>query len=160
MIALLASLIERTCPSCGSAFIAKIADVKRGRGIHCSRRCNSRTQARRNHARSPQTGEQNPNFKGWASRVPRRYVERFRTNHPDKAIAHDAVQLALRRGFLVKPSSCSECGTETAARDLHAHHEDYARPFDVRWTCRSCHHELDRARHARIAQQAVQEQMA
>jgi len=36
-----------------------------------------------------------------------------------------------------RPTHCSACGTET--EDIQAHHDDYAKPLDVRWLCRSCH---------------------
>jgi len=65
---------------------------------------------------------------------------------PVKARAREAVANALRRGRLVRPSSCSMCGT--TERVIHAHHDDYARPLDVRWLCASCHrkHHLADAR--------------
>lgn len=36
-----------------------------------------------------------------------------------------------------KPTHCEKCGAEEY--DIHAHHDDYAKPLDVRWLCRSCH---------------------
>jgi ribosomal protein S27AE len=63
--------------------------------------------------------------------------------------AHSAVQGALRAGKL-KPSPCESCG----AAEVDAHHDDYAKPLDVRWLCRLCHaahhkREADAARAAR-----------
>jgi len=46
------------------------------------------------------------------------------------------VALAIKRGELVRPDTCQECG----AHDLiHAHHEDYDRPLDVEFLCVRCH---------------------
>jgi len=43
------------------------------------------------------------------------------------------VQLAIKQGKLV-PQGCSVCGVKA-----EAHHEDYERPLDVRWLCKSHH---------------------
>ncbi len=47
---------------------------------------------------------------------------------------------ALKRG-LVQKGNCELCGVVSP---IEAHHEDYARPLDVRWLCASCHRELHR----------------
>ena len=53
-----------------------------------------------------------------------------------------AVARAIKRGELVRPDSCEECGrTDTL---IEAAHYDYSRQFDVRWLCRSCHRRWDR----------------
>lgn len=56
--------------------------------------------------------------------------------------AWGAVRRAVAAGELVRPSACEECGVEPGVgrgKTLKAHHEDYARPLDVRWLCASCH---------------------
>lgn len=50
--------------------------------------------------------------------------------------AHKAVENALLRGRLTRSSSCDNCGN---ARKPHAHHDNYAKPLEVRWLCQSCH---------------------
>lgn len=55
--------------------------------------------------------------------------------------ARGQVGFAIRKGILVRPKACEECGaTPTGA--LHAHHDDYYQPLAVRWLCRSCHKRL------------------
>lgn len=48
--------------------------------------------------------------------------------------AQDAVGTALTQGRLVR-QSCEQCGHAKA----QAHHDDYAKPLEVRWLCVSCH---------------------
>lgn len=58
------------------------------------------------------------------------------------AQAHLAIQNAIRIGHVVRPTSCSQCGTACKPEAAHA---DYAKPYDVRWLCRSCHRKEDQA---------------
>ncbi len=73
----------------------------------------------------------------------RRYSEaarRWRDRHPAKAKAHvpvwDALRTALRNGSVIRPGSCEDCGIACVP---HGHHDDYAKPLDVRWLCAKCH---------------------
>ena len=52
---------------------------------------------------------------------------------------------AIARGYLVR-KPCEVCGT----LDVHAHHDDYAKPLTVRWLC-PMHH---RRHHAGVAADA------
>lgn len=57
--------------------------------------------------------------------------------------AHDRVLTAVLRGRLVK-QPCEVCGS----KDSCAHHDDYAKPLDVRWLCRN-HHAQHHVAHGR-----------
>lgn len=59
-----------------------------------------------------------------------------RARHPEKYKARMAVGNALRDGRLTR-QDCEQCGAED---NIHAHHDDYSRPLDVRWLCSRCHH--------------------
>lgn len=48
-----------------------------------------------------------------------------------KRTASQAVNYAVRRGYLVK-QPCEVCG---ATDRVHGHHDDYSKPLDVRWLC-------------------------
>lgn len=142
--------LSRVCQldACGRVFDVPARYVAAGRGLYCSRSCANVIKGRRCHELHPQAGPNNHNFKGWASRNKRAYVDRFRAKYPEKARAHDAVKRALVTGLLVKPLACERCGEK---RPLASHHDDYGQPLVVVWTCRSCHPELDRLRRDREA---------
>lgn len=65
---------------------------------------------------------------------------------PLKNRAHVAVQVAVANGSLVA-QPCEVCGS---TRRVHAHHDDYTKPLDVRWLC-PLHH---RRHHAALAAKA------
>ena len=56
--------------------------------------------------------------------------------------ARQAVYRAIKRGILVRPSVCEECGD---TRTIQAAHYDYQDLLRVRWLCRPCHTKWDRA---------------
>lgn len=62
---------------------------------------------------------------------------KWRRDNPDGYRAETAVNNAVRDGRLAKPKTCGQCG---GGGRLHAHHEDYNKPLDVRWMCARCHH--------------------
>ena len=62
------------------------------------------------------------------------YKERDRRYSKNKANAVSAVSYAVKKGRLTR-QPCEECGAEKT----DAHHDDYAKPLEVRWLCRSHH---------------------
>lgn len=77
----------------------------------------------------------------------------FRVYDRNKIRARQLVKLAINRGDLkVKP--CERCGF---AVGVHAHHEDYDKPLNVIWLCRTHHAERHRKINAerRAAQKAA-----
>lgn len=69
-------------------------------------------------------------------------TKRWRRQHPERQAAHNAVARALRKGTLVR-QPCEKgpegCGPGT----VHAHHDDYSKPLEVRWLC-ALHHAEER----------------
>jgi NAD-dependent dihydropyrimidine dehydrogenase PreA subunit len=70
-----------------------------------------------------------------------KHMERDRENSrkrvwTEKMEARYQLNLAIRRGEIVRPDKCIRCGSE---RKLHAHHPDYSRPLFVEWLCTICH---------------------
>jgi hypothetical protein len=73
--------------------------------------------------------------------------KKWKLNNPEKQHAQGVVKWLLESGQIVKPSTCSRCGTaEKKGRDgrslLQAHHPDYSKPKEVVWVCAPCHGEL------------------
>jgi hypothetical protein len=68
-----------------------------------------------------------------------KYCKRARRKYPERYKAHTAVANALRNG-LFKRMPCEGCGNP----DSQAHHDDYSKPLEVRWLCKSHHDEVHR----------------
>ena len=65
------------------------------------------------------------------------YDKKWREKNPLAYKAHYLLSNAVRDGR-VKKLPCEFC----SRTDVHAHHRDYSRPFDVVWLCPKCHHRL------------------
>lgn len=63
------------------------------------------------------------------------YFKEYNSKYPNKYRAHTLVSNAIRSGKL-HPEPCCECGS---LENTHAHHDDYAKPLNIRWMCASCH---------------------
>jgi hypothetical protein len=76
----------------------------------------------------------------------REYMRRW--SQTKKGRAKVTVRGARRRGDLVPAEMCELC--DQPAEHMHAHHEDYDRPLDVRWLCARCHATLHRGSEANV----------
>lgn len=129
--------IARACPECGAGFSVPPNQVKHGRGVYCGPKCRSAAGGRAYHLKHDTRGEANPRFKGDEALTKYEHKKRFQERHPKKAAAHAAVHAAVRSGRLAK-GPCEACG---AIDDVHAHHDDYDKPLEVRWLC-GRHHRM------------------
>ena len=53
-----------------------------------------------------------------------------------KRVVQHIVARAIKAGQLIRPTMCEQCLT---VGPVEAHHEDYSKPLEVAWLCRSCH---------------------
>lgn len=62
------------------------------------------------------------------------WTKRWRHLNPHKRAAHVRLGNMVREG-IVRRKPCEVCGSWPT----HAHHDDYTKPFDVRWLCPEHH---------------------
>ena len=104
--------IPAICSRCGANFMARVDDIRRGFGHCCSRKC--AVAEIRSHA----------------------VINTPPASQAEKQRAHGLVNMRQRRGTIIVPNCCQKCGTTGR---LDKHHDDYSRPGDVIFLCRSCH---------------------
>jgi len=66
----------------------------------------------------------------------RRAQQNYQNNYPLKRAAHIITGNAIRDGKIVKQNNCSVCNSNIK---IEAHHDDYTKPFEIRWLCKKCH---------------------
>lgn len=81
-----------------------------------------------------------------ARRDRERYPERHRArqkalreSHDPKHKARHVLRNAVYHGRVNKPTHCERCGGDFEKHEIHGHHSDYSKPFDVDWVCHECH---------------------
>ena len=101
------------------------SELKRGRGQFCSLICGNRAKAAK---------KRNPNWKiEWKQRMKSdpMYKIKRRAHH---IVANEIKYKRLKR------EPCEVCSSIPS----EAHHDDYNKPLNVRWLCRSHHMKQDR----------------
>jgi hypothetical protein len=53
-----------------------------------------------------------------------------------KKLARSYVISNVRHGYIDRPTECQQCRSTSS---IEAHHEDYSKPLEVVWLCKSCH---------------------
>lgn len=69
------------------------------------------------------------------NRLKEGYIKYYRQKYPNKYKAQTLVGNAIRDKKLYK-KPCETCGS---TQSIHAHHDDYLEPLNVRWLC-AAHH--------------------
>lgn len=120
------SKVPRICLTCGRDFFAIKSEVNRGYGKYCSRKCAKTGKANPFWGKGyTQEGKAHPNWHGGIT--------------PPQKRAHNILNRAVKKGEIV-PQACEECGSTT---NVDGHHDDYSKPLEVHWLCRSCHAKKD-----------------
>jgi len=82
--------------------------------------------------------------KKWREDNPVRFkylMKRHGKRNPEKKVARKKVENALKSGELTRPEFCDNCRDNCY---VEGHHEDYSKPLDVEWLCRTCHYQIHR----------------
>jgi hypothetical protein len=119
-----------TCLQCRSESVVSRVVISRGR-----RKCEN---CIRRNKRSERPRDAAARLRKWHASNPGKsteYQRRWLAKNPEKAIAHRAMNAAIKRGVLTR-SACVDCG---ATERVHGHHQDYSKPLDVIWLCQPCH---------------------
>lgn len=111
--------VPRSCEHCRADFLARRVDIAKGKARFCSKSC---AQLSRGAIRRVVNA---------TLRTPRK--ERYQG-------AHNALNYQIQRGRIVR-QPCEVCGDPKS----QAHHDDYSKPFDVRWLCQKHHVEHHKA---------------
>lgn len=100
-----------------------------------------RAQARARHKETPQE-KRIEEHRRWRSLNRERHRQAAREHaarYPDKIAARKALWEAVKKGKIDR-GRCEVCGADRA----QAHHDDYSKPFIVRWLCSKHHAEIHR----------------
>lgn len=119
------SYMVASCAHCGLDFRVLPWERKRGKGKYCSPACHQK--ANPPVGRAFGAGLLNPKYVDGGS------SDKARDN------ARHALRYAVKRGKVVKPLTCSKCGSDYR---IQGHHEDYAKPLEVIWLCEPCHRSI------------------
>lgn len=118
------------CRQCQFWYAAPIKELNRGRRVYCSIKCAGDHAAATGKFR----GERNPRWLGGVANDNMRYRNRQKEREPVQEAARRQVAHAVRSGKLTR-QPCEKCGLAKS----EAHHDDYTKPLEVRWLCRTHH---------------------
>lgn len=119
----------------GRALGRSAVSVKRARTRYGIERTEEQKTAVRR--RVDQSGANNGNWKGGVSKDNMRYKKRQIDRYPERVEARNIAWTALQKGLLVK-RPCEVCNNP----DTQMHHDNYNKPLEVKWLCKSCHKNL------------------
>lgn len=85
--------------------------------------------------------QSDPDFVEMERRKQREYYKKNKDKMIPQQNAHKLVMYAVKLGILVRPAECQVCKGNIK---IEGHHEDYTKPLEVMWLCKSCHWKADR----------------
>ena len=129
--------MEKKCFKCGE--VKRLSDFYRhprmadGHVNKC-KECNKKDVKGSRHAKIEHYREYDRNR---GNRLPKGYQREYRKRYPKKVKARAMVAYHVRAGNLIR-KPCEVCGREES---VHAHHDDYDQPLNIRWLCAAHHHQ-------------------
>lgn len=134
--------IIKNCPRCSKEF--KV-NKSMSHLIHCSRECYKFTPEEKKKSNT----ERHARYRATESgrQITNEAVYRSIDKHWYKQKARLKLNYHVKKGNILKPDICTVCKEN---KKLEAHHEDYTKPLDVVWCCRTCHNTLDKNTHNNV----------
>lgn len=132
-------MTEKACTKCGE--VKSLSEYHRHRGMKDGRAaaCGScqRAASRAWHKANPKrTARNRQRWKQENRAKVAAMSASWERKNPEKTRAQSTVAYAIKKGDLVRPDACEDCGESCMP---HAHHPDYSKPYEVMWLCRPCH---------------------
>lgn len=84
-------------------------------------------------------GKLHSNYRGGITGNHKLQYQLRKERHPLKLKVQKQLSNAVYNGKIIKPNKCERCCIVTEKRFIEGHHEDYSKPFKVKWLCRKCH---------------------
>lgn len=101
---------DYACEHCGKMYRPYKRQITNGRGLFCCRECRIAYRAKV-------------------------FVRPAGTKN-QRMIANDLVNSDIKEGLKARPARCERCNRKCKP---DAHHDDYSKPNEVKFLCRSCH---------------------
>lgn len=144
--------LQSWCKECLNARVKRWGQANPDHKAALSRRWEQENRSRVRERRRDWV-KRNPDYMrkylaNWHKKNPgkiREYLDRSEARYPERVVARNALNKAIRKGEVTKPRACECCRKEASGRELHAHHEDYSKALQVEWLCRGCHNALHAA---------------
>lgn len=124
----------KRCTKCGEEKILDAFEVHKGRTDDRGSRCKACRNKSYKREYAWKYVEANREKERERSRIKVKGKKTVRD--PFRQAARSALRNAVTAGMIAKPSTCSQC---QAIGNIHGHHHDYSKPFDVEWLCSICH---------------------
>ena len=78
--------------------------------------------------------------------------KKWQENNKERRYAHIKFNNYLKKFPDIKPDNCSLCGNTEIK--LEAHHNNYSKPLEVVWMCRSCHIGVHKVINGKVVKEA------
>ena len=126
----------RHCPDCDTTKPLDDFYVKDGKPRAVCKPCWRERSKAYNRTHRERLAENKRRWNEAHPEAAKRRRKTWRANHLEQAKVQRKLLWAVESGQIKRPSRCERCSAEG---HLHAHHDDYLKPYDVRWLCPVCH---------------------
>ncbi len=127
----------KTCFKCGGEFeLSEFYPHKQMADGHLNK-CKECTKTDSTRHRNANLDKIRKYDRGRGNRQSPGYLLKYRAEKPNAYKAGCMVSNAVRDGKLFR----EPCGVCCSEENVHAHHDDYLKPLNVRWLCVVCHNQ-------------------